>query len=603
MSAILSADDLNDFISPGVACIKPVETLPAMKPKSENVRFLSYSALLANLTKRQDELEVSFNTDAPFPSDLPPAQISLTDCLACSGCVTSAEAVLVSMQSHAEVLKELDSGPGLRLCSDGIGGIRAENMESGGRIYVASVSPQSRASIAATFGVSEREAGYMIEQLLSGPKGIKNRAVYRNAFQWVVDTNTAREMNLVLGAEELMESMRTNVTNGYTGSIEDGAATRQPSKPILTSSCPGWICYAEKTHPHILPHLSRLKSPQALMGTLLKTTLSRKLGISPDRIWHVAIMPCFDKKLEASREELTDAVWEGTGTRGVRDVDSVITSKELLMLAESRRVDFASLPRTPLPSRLRFLDARLDSFVFPRARPQAKTTPEAGTSGGNLYYALQYFAAQHEGSSVEIIRGRNADVLEYNVNSATGEVLLRAARYYGFRNIQNLVRKLKPVKASRMPGGRPIGSARKPGVKQSGPDLSYVEVMACPGGCTNGGGQIKVDDPIVAGRLRSEVKPGPQQQKEWLAQVDEAYFSGEENIDEDVLTSDINNDLVGGISPSYIKDTLAHWSAITNIDLHRLVNTSYRAVISDVGKPIGDNERVIEIAGKIGGGW
>jgi iron only hydrogenase large subunit-like protein len=603
MSAILSADDLNDFISPGVACIKPVETLPAAKPKAESVCNVTRAKSSKAANTGQDELEVSFNTDAPFPSDLPPAQISLTDCLACSGCVTSAEAVLVSMQSHAEVLKELGSGPGLRLCSDGVGGMKVENPESGGRIYVASVSPQSRASIAATFGVSEREAGYMIEQLLSGPKGIKNRAVYRNAFQWVLDTNTAREMNLVLGAEELMESMRNYITNGYTGGEEDGAANRQPSKPILTSSCPGWICYAEKTHPHILPHLSRLKSPQALMGTLLKTSLSRKLGVSPDRIWHVAIMPCFDKKLEASREELTDAVWQGTGTRSVRDVDSVITSKELLMLADSRRVDFAKLPRTPLPSRMRFPDTKLDSFLFPRNRPQAKMTPEAGTSGGNLYYALQYFAAQHEGASVETIRGRNADVLEYNVNSASGEILLRAARYYGFRNIQNLVRKLKPAKASRMPGGRPVGSARKPGAKQTGPDFSYVEVMACPGGCTNGGGQIKVDDPIISGRPPSEVKPGPQQQKEWLAQVDEAYFSGEDSAEEDVVMSDSVDDLVGGISPSYIKDTLAHWSAITNIDLHRLVNTSYRAVVSDVGKPVGDTERVIEIAGKIGGGW
>lgn len=504
------------------------------------------------------------------------------------------------MQSHAEVLSELDSGPGLRLCSNGAGGIGLENVESGGRIYVASVSPQTRASIAATFGVTEREAGYMIEQLLSGPKGIKNRAVYRNSFQWVVDTNMAREACLVLGAEEIRQSITEGPKNG--NGPEAGSAAEQPSKPILTSSCPGWICYAEKTHPHILPHLSRLKSPQALMGTLLKTTLSRKLGISPDRIWHVAIMPCFDKKLEASREELTDAVWEGTGTRGIRDVDSVITSKELLMLADSRRVDFAKLPRTPLSSRTRFPDPKIDSFLFPPARRRKNNSVESGTSGGNLYYILQSFASQHEGAAIQTIRGRNADVLEYSVTAPSGEILFRAARYYGFRNIQNLVRKLKPVKASRMPGGKPIGSARRPGTKTAGPDFSYVEVMACPGGCTNGGGQIKVDDPVITGREPSEVKPGPQQQKDWLAQVDEAYFSGEDGLDEDIIM-DGRGDLVDGISPSYIKDTLAHWAAITGIDLDRLVNTSYRAVISDVGKKVGDTERVIEIASKIGGGW
>jgi iron only hydrogenase large subunit-like protein len=503
------------------------------------------------------------------------------------------------MQSHAEVLQELDSGPSLRLrgntASSGIG---IENLESGGRIYVASVSPQSRASIAATYKVTEQEAGNMIEQLLSGPKGIKNRAVYRNGFQWVVDTNVAREACLVLGADEVMYSMSEGI--GTENRVENWDATKQPKKPILTSSCPGWICYAEKTHPHVLSHLSRLKSPQALMGTLLKTTLSRKLGISPDRIWHVAIMPCFDKKLEASREELTDAVWEGTGTRGVRDVDCVITSKELLMLADSRRVDFAKLPRTPV-SRIPFPEPKLDSFLFP-SRRRKNNTPAAGSSGGNLYYILQYFASQYDGASVQTTRGRNADVLEYTVTSAAGETLMKAARYYGFRNIQNLVRRLKPAKPSRMPGGKPFGSAKKPGGKPSGPDYAYVEVMACPGGCTNGGGQIKVDDPVITGREASDVKPGPLEQKAWLARVDEAYFSGEDSVDEDTIMED-RNDMVDGIFPSYIKDTLAHWATTTGINLGRLVYTSYREVVSDVGKSAGDTERVIEIAGKIGGGW
>jgi iron only hydrogenase large subunit-like protein len=505
------------------------------------------------------------------------------------------------MQSHAEVLQELDSAPALRLRGNTVGtGIGIENLESGGRIFVASVSPQTRASIAATFKVTERDAGYMIEQLLSGPKGIKNRAVYRNAFQWVVDTNVAREACLVLGADEVMHSMLAG--SGQSNGVEDGAAEKQPTKPILTSSCPGWICYAEKTHPHVLPHLSRLKSPQALMGTLIKTTLSRKLGISPDRIWHVAIMPCFDKKLEASREELTDSVWEGTGTRGVRDVDSVITSKELLMLADSRRVDFATLPRAPLSSRIPFPDSKLDSFLFPPVQRRKNNVVDSGTSGGNLYYILQYFASQHQGATVQTTRGRNADVLEYAVVSSAGEILFKAARYYGFRNIQNLVRKLKSARPSRMPGGKPIGSARKLAGKPSGPDFAYVEVMACPGGCTNGGGQIKVDDPVITGHEAGEVKPGPQEQKQWLAQVDEAYFSGEDNADEDTVL-DGRDDLVDGISPSYIRDTLVHWAATTGIDLGRLVKTSYRAVVSDVGKNVGDTERVIEIAGKIGGGW
>ncbi|KFY34478.1 hypothetical protein V494_06746 [Pseudogymnoascus sp. VKM F-4513 (FW-928)] len=575
MSAILSADDLNDFISPGVACIKPIETLPP--PAAD-----------------ENPYELKFSNEEPLPSDLPPAQISLTDCLACSGCVTSAEAVLVSLQSHSEVLNALDVAPALQLDQDG--SIQNGEGSHDGRIYIASVSPQSRASIAAAFGISEREAGYMIEQLLSGPEGLRIGGAHKNGFQWVVDTNVAREACLVLGAEEVAASIQ----GGKEG----------PVKPILTSSCPGWICYAEKTHPHVLPHLSRLKSPQALMGTLLKTTLSRKLKISPDRIWHVAVMPCFDKKLEASREELTDIHWDGEAspeTKGVRDVDCVITSKELIMLAESRGIEFAALPRSKLTPTLSFPDQALHNFLFPPRTSNGDRA--AGTSGGNLHYILQYYASQHPGSTIQTNRGRNADVIDYNVISSSGETLFKTARYYGFRNIQNLVRKLKPVRPSRMPGGRPVGAARKPvGKAGSSVELSYVEVMACPGGCTNGGGQIKVDDPIVAERLGRETKSGPQEQKEWLATVDEAYFSGSEtgaaesssNVEMEVDPSDT----IYGISPSRIKNTLSHWADITDIPLDKLAYTSYRAVISDVGKDkTTDTERVVQLAGKIGGGW
>ncbi|OTA56434.1 cytosolic Fe-S cluster assembly factor NAR1 [Hypoxylon sp. EC38] len=580
MSAILSPDDLNDFISPGVACIKPVETLPAPPPPTNDL-----------------EHEVILDGQQNTAANAGPAQISLTDCLACSGCVTSAEAVLVSLQSHAELLNILDSAPALRITQQD-GAFKVEGLENpNSKLFVASVSPQTRASLAAVARnkVRERDAGRMIAQLFMGSEGLRASGKWNNGFTWVVDTNTAREACLVLGAEEAIES------NGKV------------AKPILTSSCPGWVCYAEKTHPHVLPHISKVKSPQALMGTLLKTTLSRTLGISPDRIWHLAVMPCFDKKLEASREELTDAVWNGNGRRhrGVRDVDCVITSKEILMLTESRNIDFFELSKAPIPasSQTPFPDATLQRFLFSSRSRKGQLDPLAGTSGGNLYYTLHYVSAQHPGSKIETMRGRNADVVEYTVNSAAGEPIFKAARYYGFRNIQNLVRKLKPAKQSKLPGAKAV-PARRPAGKQAGLEYAYVEVMACPGGCTNGGGQIKVDDPVVVERKGFESKPGPQEQKQWLAQVDEAYFSAE---DSDSETSEVVNgrqaqeggNMVDGISPSYIRDTLAHWASITGIEADKLVYTSYREVVSDVGKDKAANstERVVQLAGKIGGGW
>lgn len=623
MSAILSADDLNDFISPGVACIKPVETLPSQQPQ-------------------ENAYEVT-TEDKVAAANAPPASISLTDCLACSGCVTSAEAVLVSLQSHQEVLNTLDAYPELRLPWTAPG----ESLPgpSDGKIFVASVSPQTRASIAATYGVSETAATNMIHHLLSGPSGLRSGGANNSGFAWVIDTNVMRQAALVAAADEVMDSLAPSAEQS---SDFAGSRAEKPKKPILSSACPGWICYAEKTHPHALPHMSRLKSPQALTGTLLKSVLARKYGINPENVWHMAIMPCFDKKLEASREELTDIHWSPDGakteSKGIRDVDCVITARELLMLAESRDISFPNLSRKPLSSRHRtsFPDSTLDRFLFP-STPSRNGDKDAGTSGGYLWHVMQTYRAQHPGSQISIQRGRNADVVEYILmDPETNTPIVKSARYYGFRNIQNLVRRLKPARASRLPGAATkMGGARKPGAAagsaggQNMSDYAYVEVMACPGGCTNGGGQIKVGD---VGALRgSGIENGGDQmmmpqQKEWLQNVDEAYFSSsstssptssdtEQDEDEGIDNADAQSSattksesseiemadapdasLVDGISHTHIKDIFAHWSAITEVAQDKLLYTSFRKVESDIGKTT-DVERVAGLASTIGGGW
>ncbi|OJD37599.1 cytosolic fe-s cluster assembly factor nar1 [Diplodia corticola] len=726
MSAILSADDLNDFISPGVACIKPIETIPAESKDGASNPY---------------EVTTEDKVTAANP---PPAQLSLTDCLACSGCVTSAEAMLVSLQSHTEVLNTLDAHPELAPPAaterhtngaaktgvatnsatahhhhhhHGVNGVANGTAGGESKIFVASVSPQARASLAATFGVSEREAGHMVERLLSGPDGVRRGGAHGSGFAWVIDTNTVREAALVLAADEVSSALSssgasspaTTTTTTTTTPGQEGAASTMPRKPILTSACPGWICYAEKTHPYVLPHLSRMKSPQALAGTLVKSVLWRRFGVAPERVWHLAVMPCFDKKLEASRSELTSAAWmpasssSSSKNEPVRDVDCVITARELLSLAQSRGVDFAAIPRTPLPlkQRVPFPDPELDAFLFPsrrqtptpnttRQRKQNTTTTPppsdpfaVGTSGGYLYHIMQTLAARHHANSapppsLHVERGRNADVVEYVLrDAATGAVVVKAARFYGFRNIQNLVRRLKPARASRMPG-----AARRRGVPPGGAggagggdgEYAYVEVMACPGGCTNGGGQIKAgevaelrgegegvatDEGVVVDggevklqqQQQQQRKPGPQEQKEWLRRVDEAYFSAsssssasedesgeDEDVDMDaaerVMESDVGGDamdvdsappssktdgdagkvgadgeeedvVVDGVSRRKVHAFLRHWSDVTGVDVAGLTQTSYRKVESDVGKAkkASDVERVAGLASSIGGGW
>ncbi|KAE8151839.1 putative iron-sulfur cluster assembly associated protein Nar1 [Aspergillus avenaceus] len=599
MSAILSADDLNDFISPGVACIKPVETLPQKES-----------------TESQNPYEVT-TEDKVQPENPPPAQISLTDCLACSGCVTSAEAVLISLQSHAEVLNTLDAYPEISLTQDQ-NGLCADHkgvLDGESRVFVASVSPQVRASLAATYGISEKEATYMIDQLLSGPQGLRAGGKHGSGFTWVVDTNIMREAVLVLSADEVGDTLKDS-------SVTDSLGSVLPKRPILSSACPGWICYAEKTHPFILPHLSRLKSPQALAGTFFKTVLSKALGIPASRIWHLAIMPCFDKKLEASREELTDASWSNDAavsseSSHVRDVDCVITTRELLTLASSRGISLPSLSLKSLPasSTPQFPDPTLNSFLFAK-RKGSNQSLETGTSGGYLHHVLKSFQARNPGSEIVTQRGRNADVVEYMLTSPEGETIMKAARYYGFRNIQNLVRKLKPARVSRLPGARkpaaPAGGSRRQPMSRngasagSGPDYAYVEVMACPGGCTNGGGQIRIEDAREVNSniqsMDSAPKPTPHEQRAWLARVDEAYFSAESDSEGEAVEQP------GSIpeQESRIHDALRYWSELMQIPLSKLAYTSYREVESDVGKPQDtsqDTARVVELAGKIGGGW
>lgn len=552
--------------------------------------------------------------------------------------MTSAEAVLISLQSHTEVLNTLDAFSEVPIVPshDGVSIANREGLANS-KIFVASVSPQVRAGLSATFGISEKEAGYMIEQFLSGPNGLRSGGKQGSGFTYVVDTNSMREAVLVLTADEVSESM----VKRSAGGAKDTSA----KLPILSSACPGWICYvstlswapdveineltlsmqAEKTHPFVLPHLSKLKSPQALSGTFLKTVLSKSLGVPASNIWHLAVMPCFDKKLEASREELTDVSWQqGPGinmtedSQPVRDVDCVITTRELLSLAASRGLSLPNLPLKPLSSKdtTPFPEKTLASFTsFQNSRPEQSLA--TGTSGGYLHHVLSTFQARNPGSELVTNRGRNADVVEYVLMSQEGQPIMKAARYYGFRNIQNLVRKLKPARVSRMPGAKPVAGRRQPMSRNAasgaaGSEYSYVEVMACPGGCTNGGGQIRVEDareiaglsqPVESADAES-MKATPHEQRAWLARVDEAYFSMETDSEPESEAPSQPLSIVE--KEARIHDDLQRWSQFMGIPLAKLAYTTYREVESDVGKeqkPADETTRVVELAGKIGGGW
>lgn len=230
----------------------------------------------------------------------------------------------------------------------------------------------------------------------------------------------------------------------------------QAPLPLLASSCPGWVCYAEKAQGSLaLPFMSRTKSPQQIMGSLVRHMLAPQLGCAPGDIYHIAVMPCFDKKLEASRSEFD------------HDVNCVIATNELPALLDC---DFAALPEAELSA---------DDLTFSNVTADGLTASTAGGSGGYAEFVLRHAPARLLGAEAAAqcttsawTAGRNKDLQTATVVDASGATVLSVAILNGFRNIQTLITWLK-----------------------KGRKIDFVEVMACPSGCVNGGGQLR---PVVA---------------------------------------------------------------------------------------------------------
>ncbi|CAA6659184.1 unnamed protein product [Spirodela intermedia] len=349
------------------------------------------------------------------PPQTDPVKISLKDCLACSGCITSAETVMLEKQSLDEFLSQINSE----------------------KAVIVSLSPQSRASLAAYFNLSpSQEADYFLEGY-----GCKGR----------FDTSCSRDISLIESCNEFIFQDINKITT--------------LKKKILLIL--GWICYAEKTlGSYILPYISSVKSPQQAMGAAIKHHICEKMGIRPESIYHVTVMPCYDKKLEAARDDFVFSVdhdGEGRLTPAelrIPEVDSVLTSGEILDLIQSSSVDFESLAEAPLDRLLTNVDEEGRLF---------------GVNGGSGGYAETVFRHAAKKLFGKELPGpldfrilRNADLQELTLE-VEGEVVLRFALCYGFRNLQNIVRKIKIRKC----------------------DYHFIEIMACPSGCLNGGGQLK----------------------------------------------------------------------------------------------------------------
>ncbi|EGN99768.1 hypothetical protein SERLA73DRAFT_179963 [Serpula lacrymans var. lacrymans S7.3] len=272
---------------------------------------------------------------------------------------------------------------------------------------------------------------------------------------------------------------------------------------MLASACPGWICYAEKAHSEMLPFIARTKSPQQIMGTLVKSWIGNQWGKRPDEIYHVSVMPCYDKKLEASRQDFYNEMYS------TRDVDCVITTGELELMMREKGWDLS----VPVDSE--------DAPPFTPSSPshEEQFLPELlshpGTSSGSYLHSLiSAMSRVSDGpTSLSFKTVRTSDYEEYTLrNQETGEVVFKGAKCYGFRNLQNVVRKVgreAGVQVGKGAAGRMAGGIRarlkKNADGEADRGYDYVEVMACPGGCVNGGGQLK---PIALASTKTQDEEG-----------------------------------------------------------------------------------------------
>ncbi|KAF8625432.1 hypothetical protein AX15_005391 [Amanita polypyramis BW_CC] len=350
-------------------------------------------------------------------------------------------------------------------------------------IPVISIAPQSLASLAVSLSqttpVTPRQVLHRIRAFCTKVLG----------FAHVFDTTFARHISL---KEHIREFEERRV-----GDAQGGA-----NLPMLASACPGWICYAEKAHPEMLPYIAKTKSPQQVMGTLVKQWLGERWGKKPNEIYHVTVMPCYDKKLEASRKDFYNEVYS------TRDVDCVITTGEMEILIRDKGWDLSAA-----------VEGEADeNGTFP------ELLQHPGSSSGSylqniMNYVLQTWLVPVE---VSVKTVRNADYEEHMVREVEGgKVVFKGARCYGFKNLQNVVRKVgkeRGVQVGSGAAGKLAVRRTRKLVGEGDKGYDYVEVMACPGGCVNGGGQLRPQDRDWG---ENGVRWGD---REWTKKVEESYW-------------------------------------------------------------------------------
>ena len=298
------------------------------------------------------------------------------------------------------------------------------------KFVVVQPAPAVRATIGEEFGLPMGVA----------QTGKLATALRRLGFDRVFDTNFGADLTIIEEGTELI------------GRIQNGGVL-----PMITSCSPGWVSYCETFFPEFIPNLSSCKSPHQMTGAIVKSYFAEKNNIDPKNIFVVSVMPCTAKKYESLRDEMK--------VNGNKDVDAVITVRELARMINNANIDFARLP-----------DGKFDDIL-------GDSTGAAdifGATGGVMEAALRTVYAKVTGKELS-------------------DVNLTAVR--GMEGIKEATIDLDgtPVKVA-VASGSGNAKALLEAIKRGEKEYTFIEIMGCPGGCINGGGQ-----PIVSAKDRMYV--------------------------------------------------------------------------------------------------
>ena len=299
------------------------------------------------------------------------------------------------------------------------------------KVVIFSTSPSVRIALGEEFGM---EGGSFVEGKMAALLKVLGG-------DYVLDTNFSADLTILEEASELIERV----------------VNKDKPLPQFTSCCPAWVKYMETYHPDMLDHISTAKSPIGMQGPTIKTYFAKKMGIDPTKIVNVAVTPCTAKKFEIRREEMS-AAGRYLGQEDMRDMDYVITTRELAEWAKEKEIPFADLEEVAFDSLLG--EASGAGVIF-------------GNTGGVMEAALR--------TAYHYITGNPAPDVLYDLQPVRGmdslkEAALEIGGYklnvaviYGTAEAEKLLAQLKTSK------------------KQ----YHFIEVMTCPGGCIGGGGQPK----------------------------------------------------------------------------------------------------------------